>query len=68
MRAVVSEGCDPAEVIEKRETPRSKPAPDEVMVQVQAASVNAYDAHLLQAYPFLARLNRGLFRPRNTIS
>jgi NADPH:quinone reductase-like Zn-dependent oxidoreductase len=44
-----------------------KPAPkaDEVLIQVYAASVNAYDWHLLTADIFLVRLNTGLLKPKD---
>ena len=46
-----------------------KPAPkgDEVLVQVKAASVNAYDWHLLRAKPFFTRALSGVFKPKNNI-
>ncbi|MCA9868637.1 MAG: NAD(P)-dependent alcohol dehydrogenase, partial [Anaerolineales bacterium] len=40
-------------------------AADEVLIRIHAASVNAYDWHLLRADPFLVRLSMGFFRPRN---
>lgn len=38
-------------------------ADDEVLVQVQATSVNAADWHLVRAVPAIARLQVGLRRP-----
>jgi NADPH:quinone reductase-like Zn-dependent oxidoreductase len=40
---------------------------NEVLVKVQATSVNAADWHLLTADIFLVRLNMGLLKPKNTI-
>ncbi len=40
---------------------------DEVLVKVEATSINAADWRMLRAEPFLARLDLGLFTPRNTI-
>jgi len=48
----------------------AKPTPkaDEVLVKVHAASVNAYDWHLLTADIFLVRLmGGGLLRPQKAI-
>jgi NADPH:quinone reductase-like Zn-dependent oxidoreductase len=44
-----------------------KPAPKgkEVLVKIHAASVNPLDWHLMRAEPFLARLENGLFKPKN---
>jgi len=39
---------------------------DEVLVKVHVASVNAADWHLMRAEPFLARLENGLQKPKNT--
>ena len=39
----------------------------EVLIQVKAASVNAYDWHLLRAKPFFTRALSGLFKPKNKI-
>src|SRR5207249_7065127 len=39
---------------------------DEVLVKVHAASANPLDWHLMRAEPFLARLENGLLKPKNT--
>lgn len=55
----------PPDVLQLKEI--EKPAPDEneVLVRVQAASVNAADWRMMRADPFLVRLYAGLFRPKN---
>lgn len=46
-----------------------KPVPGagEVLVEIHAAALNAYDWHLLRADPFLARSAIGLVKPSVTI-
>ncbi len=39
----------------------------EVLIQIKAASVNAYDWHLIKAAPFFTRALSGLFKPKNNI-
>ena len=41
------------------------PLDDQVLVRVHAASVNAYDWHMLRGKPYLARLTEGLRRPKD---
>jgi NADPH:quinone reductase-like Zn-dependent oxidoreductase len=47
----------------------AKPAPKagEVTLKIMAASVNAYDWHLLRAKPFFTRFMSGVFKPKNNI-
>ncbi len=39
----------------------------EVLVKVQAASLNWLDWHFLAGTPFMARLMSGLFKPKHTV-
>lgn len=39
------------------------PAGDQILARVHAASVNAYDWHMMRGKPYLARLSNGLRRP-----
>ena len=43
------------------------PKESEVLVRVMAASVNAYDWHLLRAKPFFTRFVSGMLKPKNNI-
>ncbi|MEU4558349.1 NAD(P)-dependent alcohol dehydrogenase [Actinoplanes sp. NPDC023936] len=64
MKALVQEKygeCSFADV------PMPVAGPDQVLVRVRAASVNAYDWHVLRGDPRLARLSMGLTRPRARI-
>ncbi|NUP10686.1 MAG: DUF2306 domain-containing protein [Polyangiaceae bacterium] len=67
MRAVVHDRYGGPEVLRIEHVPRPKPAAGQVLVFVQAASVNARDYRLLRANPFLVRLYNGLFRPRRSM-
>lgn len=49
------------------DVPTPEIGPDQVLVRVRAASVNAYDWHVLRGDPRLARLSMGLTRPRARI-
>ena len=66
MKAIVSDKYGPPDVLELREVDKPAPREDEVLIRVRAASVNAYDWHLLTADIFLVRLmGGGLFRPKD---
>src|SRR5579859_966155 len=66
MRAVVYTEYGSPDVLQLSHVDRPVPGDDEVLVQVHAASVNAYDWHFLTADVWLIRLAAGLFRPRKT--
>ena len=38
---------------------------DSVLVKVRAASINAYDWHMMRGLPFLARMSEGLRKPKS---
>lgn len=68
MKAIVYEKYGPPDVLRLQETEKPAPRDDEVLIKVRAASVNAYDWHLLTADIFLVRLmGGGLLRPKNPI-
>ncbi|MFJ8533748.1 NAD(P)-dependent alcohol dehydrogenase [Streptomyces sp. NPDC093591] len=67
MKAVVQDRYGSADTLEFREFDTPVPAADEVLVRVHAASVNAYDWHLMHGDPKIARLAFGLSRPRARI-
>jgi NADPH:quinone reductase-like Zn-dependent oxidoreductase len=67
MKAVVYTKYGPPDVIQLKEIEKPTPGDDEVLVEVKAASVNAYDWHFLSADIFLVRLTGGgLLKPKNT--
>ncbi|WP_171114838.1 MULTISPECIES: NAD(P)-dependent alcohol dehydrogenase [Streptomyces] len=67
MKAVVQDRYGGWDALEFREVDQPVPAPGEVLVRVRAASVNAYDWHLMHGDPKIARVSFGLRRPRAAI-
>jgi len=51
------------EVLELAEVAKPTPADDEVLVKVQAASVNPLDWHYMRGKPYIMRLSSGIGRP-----
>src|SRR5512143_564210 len=54
------------EVLQFNEVEKTTPKENEVLVKIYATSANAADWHLMRAEPFLARLENGLLKPKNT--
>lgn len=67
MKAIVNERYGSPDVLELRDVPRPVPGEGEVLIRIHAASVNAYDWHLLRAEPFITRFVTGFFKPKHTI-
>jgi NADPH:quinone reductase-like Zn-dependent oxidoreductase len=68
MKAIVCTQYGPPDVLQRKEVEKPAPKEDEVLVKVHAASVNAYDWHLLTADIFMVRLmGGGLLKPKKTI-
>src|SRR5450432_296186 len=68
MKAVVYTKYGPPDVLHLEEIEKPTPNDDEVLVKIQAASVNAADWHLLTADIFLVRpMTGGLFKPKKSI-
>jgi NADPH:quinone reductase-like Zn-dependent oxidoreductase len=68
MKAVVNTKYGPPEVLQLLEVEKPAPKDDEVLIKVHAASVNAWDWHLLSADIFLVRLmGGGLLKPKRRI-
>ena len=67
MKAMVYTKYGSPDVLQFKEVEKPVPGDDEVLIKIHAASVNAYDWHLLTADIFLVRLmGPGLLKPRNT--
>lgn len=67
MKAMMRQTYGSPDVLTVTEIDTPTPKPDEVLVRVQATSINAADWRMLRADPFLARLDSGLITPRNKI-
>lgn len=67
MRAAVARRYGTAEQISIEEIPVPRPGSDEVMVRVEASSVNALDWHFLTGTPYLLRLMEGLRQPKRIV-
>ena len=68
MKAIVCPKYGSPDVLQLREVVKPVPQEDEVLIQIQAASLNSRDLRMLRANPFFMRLMPGgLFRPKNKI-
>jgi NADPH:quinone reductase-like Zn-dependent oxidoreductase len=66
MKAVVYTKYGPPEVLELKEVAKPTPRDDEVLIKVQAVSVNRSDWETLRGKPLYARIG-GLLKPRHQI-
>jgi NADPH:quinone reductase-like Zn-dependent oxidoreductase len=67
MKAMVCTKYGSPDVLQLKEVEKPMPGKNEILVKVQATSINAADWHLLTADIFLVRLNMGLLKPKHTI-
>ena len=67
MQAIYYTQYGSPDVLTYQEVDTPTPSEDEILIQVHAAALNAYDWHILRADPFLARFARGLFKPKHNI-
>src|SRR5262249_11566265 len=67
MRAAVFDRYGPPEVVRVTDAPTPQPTADELLVKVQASTVNRTDSHYRSAKPVIMRLFSGLAKPRRTI-
>ncbi len=68
MKAIVCTKYGTPDVLQLQEVAKPMPKEDEVLVKVHAASVNAYDWHLLTAdIPLVRLMGGGLRRPKKAI-
>ena len=67
MQAVTQQRYGSPDVLEIRKIAPPTPGPDEVLIRVRAAGVNAADVHLMRGDPRAVRLVTGLRRPRQPV-
>ncbi|HSJ35927.1 MAG TPA: NAD(P)-dependent alcohol dehydrogenase [Acidimicrobiia bacterium] len=67
MRAIVQDRYGPPETLRLAEVDRPRPEARQVCVEVQAASLNMYDWHMMSGYPLMARLQAGVRTPGHPI-
>jgi NADPH:quinone reductase-like Zn-dependent oxidoreductase len=60
MKAIVCERYGPPDVLEFKEVDKPAPKANELLIKVRAASLNAFDWHMLLPDPFLVRLTGGV--------
>lgn len=67
MKAIVYTEYGSPDVLRLKDVEKPTPEDNEVLIKIHAASVNAYDWHLLTADIFLVRfMGGGLLKPKNT--
>jgi NADPH:quinone reductase-like Zn-dependent oxidoreductase len=67
MRAVVHRRYGTAEVLEIEEVAVPEPGSGQVLVRVEASSLNALDWHFMTGTPWLIRPTAGFFRPKRVV-
>jgi len=66
MKAIVQERYGPPDVLQLRDVDRPTIDDDSILVRVRAASINAYDWHMMRGSPYLVRMMAGLRKPKST--
>lgn len=67
MRAIVYTRYGTPDVLELKEVEKPVPKDNEVLIKVNAASINSFDMRHLKADPFLIRFGAGLMKPKKKI-
>ena len=67
MKAIVCTKYGPPDVLQLKEVEKPTPKDNEVLVRVNATTVNRTDSAMLRAKPFIMRFFTGLFKPNNPI-
>ena len=66
MKAIVREVYGSPDVLELKDVERPVIDDDSILVRVRAASINAYDWHMLRGSPYLVRMMSGLRKPKSS--
>jgi NADPH:quinone reductase-like Zn-dependent oxidoreductase len=67
MKAILRDKYGSPDVLELEDIDKPELGDDEVLVRVHAASVNPADWHLLRGKPYIARLQLGLRKPKDSV-
>jgi len=67
MRAIVQRGYGSADVLELQDVPTPTPNDEQVLIKVEASSLNIYDHHMISGTPAMVRAIAGLRSPKNPI-
>lgn len=67
MKAIVYERYGPPEVLELKDVEKPEIDDDSILVRVRAASINAYDWHMMRGAPFLVRMSEGFRKPKSGV-
>ena len=67
MKAIVRDSYGSPDVLELTDINKPEPADDEVLLRVHAASINPADWHFLRGIPYIARMQFGLRKPKDSI-
>ncbi|MCL4263292.1 MAG: NAD(P)-dependent alcohol dehydrogenase [Anaerolineae bacterium] len=66
MKAIIYQKYGSPDVLELQEVAKSTPHENQLLIKVQAASINAGDWRMMRADPFLIRLGGGFLRPKDS--
>ena len=67
MKAIINNIYGPPEVLQLMEVPKPIPKDDEVLIKINASTVNRTDTGFRNPEYFIVRLVGGLFKPKNKI-
>ena len=68
MKAVICTKYGPPDVLQLKEVEKPVPIDNEVLIRINAATVNRTDCAIIRAKPFFARLLTGIFKPKKQIT
>ncbi|MGH2473503.1 MAG: NAD(P)-dependent alcohol dehydrogenase [Candidatus Limnocylindria bacterium] len=66
MKAIVYEKYGSPDVLQLKDIDRPVIDDDSILVRVRAASINAYDWHMMRGSPYLVRMMAGLRKPKSS--
>ncbi|MEQ9303322.1 MAG: alcohol dehydrogenase catalytic domain-containing protein, partial [Marinoscillum sp.] len=64
MKAIIYERYGSPEVLQYVDQEKPTPKPNEILVKIKAASLNAADWHIMRGKPYFMRLMFGLTKPK----